>query len=403
VLILVAGTVAFGGLLLAAAWPAGAQDNLLTNASFEATRVPPGRNRLVFRGAELPGWQVTAGSVTVTPYWWWEPADGQGRQSLALGEGGPASIEQRFDTEPGREYVVSGWVAHDPDLATAEGQLTLSVNGELLTTVTHADPEAIPAEMRWVLFARRFQATAAKTTLTITGDGAVLDGLAVRFTPWAPTTGSFFHVDLLTNLTHRLYDSQLNSPGNDLSYMGDSLTPESPLLELNGIPFRPEGVVLVGPGETEGRLTQGPATTARQVEGILVGRKALRLYFLHATNFTATTGARVGTYIVHYADGSRVQIPLRAGIELADWWNYPTSHASAAPTVWRGRSPGGSRWDRTVGFKAIYGKPLEIQLYQMTWENPSPEREIQSLDMLTGDQSSGFRACAPFLVAVSGQ
>src|SRR5438128_4988360 len=58
------------------------------------------------------------------------------------------------------------------------------------------------------------------------------------------------------------------------------LTPENPLMVLEGIPFLLDGVILVGPGSTQGALTQGPVSVVRKVAGVPVGRKVARLHFL---------------------------------------------------------------------------------------------------------------------------
>ena len=44
-----------------------------------------------------------------------------------------------------------------------------------------------------------------------------------------------------------------------------------------------------------------------------------------------------------------------------------------------------------------------IRLFMKTWTNPEPDREIQSLEMATGDQSPGQGTPAPFLVAVTAR
>jgi hypothetical protein len=57
--------------------------------------------------------------------------------------------------------------------------------------------------------------------------------------------------------------------------------------------------------------------------------------------------------------------------------------------VWTGRNDAASR--NGVG----------IRLFMKTWVNPHPERVIESLDMVTGNQPPGTNAPSPFLVAVT--
>jgi hypothetical protein len=191
----------------------------------------------------------------------------------------------------------------------------------------------------------------------------------------------------------------LNTHGNDLA----DLDRELPALKLlRGVPFLIEGVVVVGPGQTEGRLTQGPVKTPRSVLGIPVEHRAERLYFLHATHFGTGDGLKIGSYRIHYVDGTTETLPLRDGGEIAEWWTPPVRQATEAPGAWRGESAAARRFGRITGYEGSTGRPLGIQLFLFTWENPHPEREIQSFDLITGSQASAGGARCPFLVAVTG-
>jgi hypothetical protein len=385
--------------------PAGAQSNLLANGSFQEPRVSSTLDYLFLSPPPLPGWQIDGGSVALVPYTTWQPAEGQGRQSLLLGgPAGPGSIEQSFPTQPGQYYLVSGWLAHDTsDPSQREGRAQLFLNSQPFTALVHSDARATGDNMRWTLFASRFRAVTDPTILKLTGSGAVLDGVAVTLTGSAAPVGAYFPIDLSQQINYRLFDSQLNSVGSNLQNLGDSLTPDSPLKILRGVPFLLDGVILVGPGTMEGRLTQGPVTMPRQVNGIPVGLKLKHLFFLHGTEFNLPKqGMKIGAYVIHYADGSSVSIPIRYGVDLADWWTYPTSRATAGPVVWQGISESARRWDRNTGFKKAVGRPLGLQLFLKTWDNPTPDLTIQSLDLVTGDQNSTTSASAPFVVAVTG-
>src|SRR5262249_13885672 len=158
---------------------------------------------------------------------------------------------------------------------------------------------------------------------------AALDGLAVTLAGGLTAPGSFFTIDLSRQMNFRLFDGMLGY-GNDLSDLGDSLTPESPIRILQGVPFLLDGLVLVGPGYA------GDVKRPGQVRGTPVGRKAARLYFLDACHYSTTRGAEIGSYVVHYADGSSTTIPIRYGLDLADWWGYTQSRASEAVIAWQG-------------------------------------------------------------------
>jgi prepilin-type N-terminal cleavage/methylation domain-containing protein len=168
--------------------PERGSSNLLVNGSFEECSGGSRHAASSFGLESMPGWRVSGGTVDVLSPGYWEPAPGQGRQSLDLvGTPGVASIEQTFRTEPGREYRFSGWLAHNPEKRNAwDAGANVFVNGERLTELYHRDSRANRRRMGWKPFAYRFRAAEEWTTMTITdasghGDlwGAALDGLAV--------------------------------------------------------------------------------------------------------------------------------------------------------------------------------------------------------------------------------
>jgi hypothetical protein len=179
-------------------------DSLLMNGSFEQPQLTT--PQLI---TDLPGWRITQGSVDVVLGW--QQAPGQGRQSLDLvGDGGdrqhPAgAIEQTVPTVPGKEYLLSGWMAHNPANPVApEGRANVLLNGQFFVQLFHRDARATESNMRWVPFAYQFHASGSATMLSIsdvTGTwdkgGLALDGLAI--TPVVPNllvNGSFEEPDL---------------------------------------------------------------------------------------------------------------------------------------------------------------------------------------------------------------
>jgi hypothetical protein len=205
----------------------------------------------------------------------------------------------------------------------------------------------------------------------------------------------YFQVDLSKHVTHSLFEPMLKAQGSDLSNLAASVPPnETPRKTMKGVPFRLDGVVLVGPGESSNGLTGEPAPVVKKVEGIPVGRKAEKLYFLHATHWHGDEKTKIGAYLIHYADKSQEEIPIRYGIEVRDWWNF-------GPDKDQGVSNGVIAWTGTC--EAATRNDVKLRLFMLTWQNPHPEREIESLDVVTGDQKGGPGACTPFLVALSGQ
>jgi hypothetical protein len=160
--------------------------NLLVNGGFEA---PPAQSEAPV--PQLPGWRITRGSINLVPAGAWQPAPDGGSQSLDLvGDNSqplPGAIEQTIPTFPGRLYLFSGWIAHNPGNPVApEGRANVMLDGQFFVQLFHRDALATPAAMRWTHFAYRFGATGAATTLAladVTGTwdrgGMALDGLSV--------------------------------------------------------------------------------------------------------------------------------------------------------------------------------------------------------------------------------
>lgn len=72
------------------------------------------------------------------------------------------------------------------------------------------------------------------------------------------------------------------------------------------------------------------------------------------------------------------------GQDLADWWSQDRLETDRSLVAWEGTNEASQK----VGRK--------IRLFKTTWENPSPETEIKSIDFL-----SSHGDAAPFLVAIT--
>src|SRR5262249_31362861 len=135
--------------------------NLLVNGSFEQPDISANTNggQAVSPG-QLPGWQIIQRPADLLNQRVWQPALGQGHQTLHLASSqGATAIEQTFVTNPGHGYVLSGWLSRSP--GTDAAQLSISLDGQLLTTVLHTSSlygATTQTNMRWQPFVVRFQA-----------------------------------------------------------------------------------------------------------------------------------------------------------------------------------------------------------------------------------------------------
>ncbi|MBI4327347.1 MAG: hypothetical protein HY674_19100, partial [Chloroflexi bacterium] len=121
--------------------------------------------------------------------------------------------------------------------------------------------------------------------------------------------------------------------------------------------------------------------------GIEVGRRCERLHFLHAAVFgtSTTNGTKIGSYLIHYADGQQREFPLIYGRDVVDWWTRQAKPPTEAAVAWEGTN-NASRAARS-----------SIRVFKSTWENPLASVPLERINFT----SSMALAAAPFLIAVT--
>jgi WD40 repeat protein/serine/threonine protein kinase/tetratricopeptide (TPR) repeat protein len=137
------------------------------------------------------------------------------------------------------------------------------------------------------------------------------------------------------------------------------------------------------------------------VKGIVIQATCRKLHFLH-TGESVYSGAELGAYVVHYADGTSQAIPIQTFTNtkgkvpnLADRYfsSYLASQgkpvAPPPPLVvaWQGPRPPTQPPQKVPSF---------IWLYLLTWDNPRPEVSIESIDFISHGADGG-----PCLFAIS--
>jgi hypothetical protein len=121
------------------------------------------------------------------------------------------------------------------------------------------------------------------------------------------------------------------------------------------------------------------------VTGIQVNHKGAQLHFLNACFWATEPGTKLGDYVIHYADGQTRTAPIVYGRTIMDWWMHPGGDApTEAQVVWQGSDPA----TRSMG--------MVTQLSDYVWDNPLPDVEISSVDLVSDLAESG-----PFLVALT--
>ena len=169
-------------------------------------------------------------------------------------------------------------------------------------------------------------------------------------------------------------------PGNDLAEVPRGLT------NFASVEFDARGIIsLNGTGLPE----WFPLPQA--VTNIPVRLKFAQLHCFMGTGWWEDHGARIGTFVLHYADGQKEELAIRYAIHVRDCIaqaeraddDNPLEHAVVA---WTGDN--------------FFARSLSghVRLYKATWENPRPEVEVRSIDFI-----STMTRCAPFLIAMTAE
>ena len=114
-----------------------------------------------------------------------------------------------------------------------------------------------------------------------------------------------------------------------------------------------------------------------EVKDIKVNNTASKLYFLHTAVWC--TGGSIGKYIIHYSDGTEGVINLTGGKNINDWWG--PKDIEEAPVAWAKEHP-------------VTGQYVGV--YLMEWENPYPDKIINSIDFVSSN------VAVPILLAITG-
>ena len=128
---------------------------------------------------------------------------------------------------------------------------------------------------------------------------------------------------------------------------------------------------IIGPNDNRGKSLIALRGATRPgypaaVSGIRVGIRARAIHFLHTCAWGRPDGSEAAAYVVHYEDGAAHRVPLRIGVEIADWYADPVPLPSAR-VAWKGH---------------ITDKPGPIGVHAMRWVNPYPEKVISTVASL---------------------
>ena len=149
------------------------------------------------------------------------------------------------------------------------------------------------------------------------------------------------------------------------------------LLQFGRVLFDVRGIV-----QLAGRQLYGGGRYPPAVPGIKIGQTCSQLHFLQACGWSSPDGSAVGAYHVHYADGREDTIPIIYGEDVRDWnaGSDRSGRLKRASVVWNTVNRGG----------------FSVRLFLSTWNNPTPDTRIDTLDFTSAKSES-----APFLIALT--
>lgn len=118
------------------------------------------------------------------------------------------------------------------------------------------------------------------------------------------------------------------------------------------------------------------------ITGIPAKGKFATLYFLHTAAWVPFE-AKCGHYRIRYADGGIADCPLKAGVNINDWWDSDTLLPEALPV-----------------FVAANGAGGKVAFFVTRWHNPRPEAAIEAIDFHC---TPGGNGPVPVLAAVTAE
>jgi hypothetical protein len=184
-------------------------------------------------------------------------------------------------------------------------------------------------------------------------------------------------VDLTNYYGTSLNDDWFNHAGHDLHDVPQGLQ------SFGGVLFDVRGLIVLAGAKS---LAVSGLALPEAVSNIAVRRKGKAVHFLQAAAFIGcAAGVKIGEYVIHYQNGETRSAALIYGENMLDWWVNPAEgHVTQAEEVWYGANT------------ATRARGMQTRLIKFTWENPLPDVEITTIDLVSAIENS-----APMLVAIT--
>jgi beta-galactosidase len=133
-----------------------------------------------------------------------------------------------------------------------------------------------------------------------------------------------------------------------------------------------------------------PNKLANEVKGIPVNRKADALFFLQTARMDARRNPNeikqnklydMAKYVITYADGKTVDVLINAEVDVENYKQAAPTAIPGAQIAWAKQYPDGNY----------------AVVYSMQWNNPRPEADIATVDLVYGSAKRGV----PALIAIT--
>jgi WD40 repeat protein len=158
---------------------------------------------------------------------------------------------------------------------------------------------------------------------------------------------------------------------------------------FNGIGFDVRGIIQLKFLEVGGPIFAAAwQDIPEAVRAIAVRQRFQRLHVLLSTHRVAPEGTAIGAIVLNYADGSRHECEILYGRHVRDYYQIsdPRTTTDLARVAWEGDEP----------FVHQADFPTRLRVYQTAWDNPRPDEEVVSIDLV-----SKMTCSAPFIIAIT--
>ncbi|MFQ6097080.1 MAG: hypothetical protein ACE5O2_05075 [Armatimonadota bacterium] len=280
----------------------------------------------------------------------------------------------------GRRYTLRGWIKTELAGGSARLVFAWSDDGKWL----HEDgSEPVSGARDWTECTVTAAAPADADTVRIylilnngVGSAWFVD---IAMVPGDVFPGNFRPIDIRSACNAGFRDEVAGDGKGGWTDQGDNDAREIPVgpQTWRDVPFD-----IINPADNGGKscivlMGRGRERMPAAVE-FEVNEKCDVLYFLHGAAWAGSDGQRVGRYVVTLADGTAVNVPLRNGREIVDWWSPRDTKQSA------------------VGWEGKNAQSDDVGLSIFPWRNPKPGVAVRRVrfESVGGDP-------VPILVAVT--